>query len=222
MTAAVTATSVYRSGRHRRAAHRRGRFIWLHARARAAPSTAAGVAIAGLSAWISATWLVHREFSAGAADRVPVAVGAPLVAVVLVSIGLSGTDEEMEGSTAARWWRIRAIHVLAAAAVAGSALGLGGLWEPQTYGAFELARNTVGYLGIVLVSAVLLGAGLAWVPVFGYVTTMYLASAQSQNDDIALWAWPVQQASVTNASWVAAAAGAFGLVVYSAWGSRIP
>lgn len=67
----------------------------------------------------------------------------------------------------------------------GAALALTGPWEPRMYGAFELARNTAAVVGAVTLSATVLGARLAWVPVASYV--LVIMSVGQRNPGTAWW-----------------------------------
>ncbi|AYY13900.1 hypothetical protein EF847_15540 [Actinobacteria bacterium YIM 96077] len=181
---------------------------------------AAGVAAVALVAWWAAGWLVNLEWTGGADARVPVVVGAPLLGSVLVSAGLEGKDEEFERSLAVRWPVFRSIHVAGAALAIGAPLAVTGLWEPRVYGAFELVRNTLGFLGLVTLAAVVVGARLAWFLPFGFAGVIYIATPQPLTEATAWWTWPVQQWSSGVAAWTAAALFVVGTLAYVVLGSR--
>lgn len=202
-------------------AHRRTgrlRFVRLHVRARNTPLIGAGLTALALLAWAAAHWLVTREFSTGAQERWPVAALAPLLGAVLVSVGFAGADEELERTAAVRWRPIRLCQVALAAVAVGTALALTGLWEPRTYGAFELARNTAAVIGAVAFSAAVLGARLAWVPVVPYV--LVTMSVGPRDPGTAWWAWPVQPWASPLAVWSAATLLILGGAAYSWSGAR--
>jgi hypothetical protein len=139
---------------------------------------------------------------------------------VLASRGFEGSDEELERSTAARWRWIRALHVVLAALGIGVALALTGLWEPRLYGAYELVRNGLAYLGLIGATAVALGARLAWVPALAYVAGADLAAPRPLIPGSAWWTWPMQPWSTPAAAWTAAALFAFGAALYAMFGAR--
>ncbi len=195
----------------------------LYLQARGVPALAAGLASVGLLAWVAAEWLTSREWAAGAVERWPVATLAPVLAAVLVSAGLAGADEELERTTAVPWRRIRVVHVIIAAVAASAALVPIGLWEPQTYGAFELVRNTGAAVGLVAAASVVLGARPSWVPVTVYtavVAVMVPGTEAVTSWWTSWWAWPVQPWSATHAGWAALAAFTAGLALYGRLGAR--
>lgn len=209
-----------RTGRHaRRAAHRRS-LVALYLRARGAPALAAGLAVVALVAWGAAHWLTSREWSGGAIERWPVVALAPVLTAVLASSGLAGSDEELERTTAVPWRRIRVLHLTVVAVAAIAAVVLTGLWEPQTYGAFELARNTLACVGAAALLTVVLGARLAWGPVCAYVGVVTLVAPRPLNSESSWWTWPVQPWSAELAAWTAGALFAAGLLLYGWLGPR--
>lgn len=187
----------------------------LHVRARYGPGTAAGLVLSTLLAWAAAEWLSSRPYLPGPEARPPVAALAPVLTAVLVSVTLTGADEELERSTARPWRPIRLAHVLVATTVCACGLALTGLWEPARYGAYELARNTVACVGIVTVATALVGAARAWAPLLAYVGVVYLTAPRPVVAATAWWAWPVQPASAGAAWWAAAAWFAAGIVLYA-------
>lgn len=199
-----------------------GRLLRLHLCTRGASTFVAGVGIIALLAWAAGTWLTGRPYFDGPAARVPVVALAPLLAALLLGPTLAGADEDLEHSTALPWQAWRAGHVLSAAAVIATALSLTGLHAPSTFGAYALARNTVGCIGLVTSAAALLGARLAWLPAFGYVCAVYAAAPRHTGVLVALWAWPIQP-STTAVSWLTAVTTfALGATAYTHHGSCAP
>ncbi|WP_028193036.1 hypothetical protein [Salinispora pacifica] len=203
-----------------------GRLLRLHLRARGASAFVAGASAIALLAWAGGTWLAAQPHLGGPAARLPVVVLAPLLAAVLLGPTLAGADEELERGTPLRWPAWRVGHVLLAVLAVATALALTGLRAPETFGAQALARNTLGWIGLVAGATALLGARLAWLPAFGYGCVVYLAAPRDAGVFVALWAWPVQPATAA-ASWLAAGGVlALGLAGYayrgSAVGHRLP
>jgi hypothetical protein len=184
------------------------------------PALVAGVAVVALLAWLVADWLAHREWLGGADARIPVVVAAPLLGAVLASTGLGGADDDLDRTGAVRWRLIRAVHVVSVCALVGGALALVALWEPRTYGAFELVRNAVGYVGMVAGAAVVIGARLAWAPAFGYAAVVYIVAPQPLLSGAAWWSWPLHPWSTELAAWVAGGLFVAGLVLYVRFGAR--
>lgn len=194
------------------------RFAILHVRARGVPLAVAGVAVLALLAWIAADWLLDAQGSSGPADRWPVAILAPLLGAVIVSAGLGAADEEMERTAAVHWRRIRTVHVAFATVVVGTALALTGLFEPSTFGAYEIARNTAACIGLIAVGTVMLGARLGWIPGLAYVLLVLGVATPTPGN--AWWTWPVQEWSADMANWAATVAAIVGALAYVWFGSR--
>ncbi|MFI7659694.1 hypothetical protein ACIBTW_12495 [Micromonospora parva] len=173
------------------------RILLLHVSARGAPTFVIGVSVITLLAWSGGTWLADRPSLDGPAARIPVVALAPLLAALLLGPTLAGADEDLERSTPLPWPLWRAGHVLLAALVITTALSLTGLHVPTTFGAYALARNTLGCIGLVAGAAVLLGARLAWLPAFLYVVAVYAAGPRPAANPAASWAWPIQPSSAS-------------------------
>lgn len=156
-------------------------------------------------AWAGGHWLMSVPSFAEPAARVPVVAFAPLIAALLLGPTLTGADEELERATPLPWPAWRMGHVLIAAILIAGALTLIGLRAPAVFGAWALLRNTIACTGLVAGGAVLLGARLAWLPAFGYVSFVYAAAPRTFGGIADAWAWPVQPSTV-HASWWAAAA----------------
>jgi hypothetical protein len=178
----------------------------------------AGLVVVALLAWVTGGWLADGEWSPGPGERWPVAVLAPLLAALLVSTGLAGADEELERTAPVRWRVIRIVHVIVAASVAGVALALTGLWEPRIFGSFELVRNAAACLGLIALSAIVLGARLAWAPATGYV--LAVVAVGPRDPDTAWWTWPIQPWGAHRATWSALLLLLAGAVAYAWLGAR--
>ncbi|MER7006739.1 sigma factor [Dactylosporangium sp. NPDC000555] len=139
---------------------------------------------------------------------------------VLLAPTLAGADDELERGTALPWRRWRLGHLLLAAAAIGGPLALTGLRAPEVFGAYALLRNTLGCVGLVALGATLLGARLAWLPVFGYVCAVYGAAPRQIGGVTGVWAWPAQPSSVTTSWLTAGALFAIGTLWYAARGAQ--
>ena len=205
-------------GRH---ASRRGALgMALHLRSRRVMTLVAGLAGLGLLTWLAAEWLMNRPWSGGPSDRALLTRWAPAVAAALGSIGLAGEDEDMERSTAAPWRPMRAAHLTALAVLLAGVLALTALAEPETFGAHVLVRNTVGCVGIVAAMATVVGARLAWAPLFVFLAVIEVAGPGA-GPTSAWWTWPAQPSDVDAAAWVAAALYIGGLCAFALFGARV-
>jgi uncharacterized membrane protein YedE/YeeE len=179
-----------------------------------------GLLVVAIGAWLMADWLAGIEWLGGAVARMPVATWAPAIGVVLAASGLGGADDDLERSVPARWRLLRLVHASVVALLVAGSLALTGLWESRTFGAFELVRNAAGYVGLLAVGAVVLGARLAWAPLIGYVTLVYSTQPVPPRLETAWWTWPVQPWSVTAAASVAGGLLLAGSAAYVRFGSR--
>ena len=118
--------------------------------------------------------------------------------------------------------RVLAAFMLATFVLGSVALAITGLWEPRTYGAFELVRNTAGYAGLVAGAATLIGARLALAPAFGYAAVVYIAAPKPLRADTAWWTCPLQPWTTTRATWIAVALFAARAVLYARFGPALP
>ncbi len=125
----------------------------------------------------------------------------------------------MERSTAAPWRPMRAVHLTALAVLLAGVLALTALSEPGTFGAHVLVRNTMAGVGVLAAMATVVGARLAWAPLFAFVAVVEVAG-RGAGPASAWWTWPAQPSDVDAAAWVAAALFLGGLCAYALFGAR--
>lgn len=176
---------------------------WLHIRARNLHWVTLGLLLLSALAWGAAHWLASRPFLDGPGARTPVAVLAPLLAAMLVSTTLAGSDVDLERSTAHLYPGWRAVHAFGVGLVPSALLAATAIDQPQIWGSYSLVRNSAGMVGAVLLSAIVLPATVTWAPVFTYVVVVYLAAPHTPTPDSTWWAWPMQ-AGALDPSWVCA------------------
>ena len=191
--------------------------VLLYARSRAVPFTLA--ALAGTA--VLALGAASRTDTGLAPDgRLPVVALAPLMAAALTGTSLYSASDELDRTAVRPWWPRRLAHLLGLTALAAALLPLAVLGDGAGFGPSAMIRNLLGCTGVTAAAAVLLGARLSWLPAFGYVSAVYLASGGVHGRAVTVWAWPVQPGPVT-AAWVAAG-GAFllGSALYAVRGAR--
>src|SRR5665811_1737330 len=141
------------------------RLLVLHARARRVPAITAGLGALTIAFWALGAQLAHQS---GATDPASwMTVMAPLVAAVLVSSTFSGADDELELSTRSRWAGLRVGPLATLTLLASTLLALTGCWAPERFGAQALVRGVVGDVGLVALTAAIIGARASWVPALG-------------------------------------------------------
>lgn len=195
-------------------------FAWLFIRARRTTGLVIGLAVVAIASWVWADRLVTRPSSLGPIDRALVTPMVSLLGAILISDGLGHFDSDLERSTPIRWWLLRSIHLVAATTVVGAALAATVIYEPEMHGAYEMARNLAGYVGIVAASAVVLSSRFAWVPatIFGAVT--FTTVPKPLNEFDAWWSWAWQPWSGVWARWAALGLLITGSALYIAAGPK--
>ncbi len=196
------------------------RWLVLHLRSRRVPGAVAATGAITLLSWWAGSWLMSRPFLSADQARIPVsALGALAVAGVLAA-KLGSADEWLDRSTPSPWRTIRAIHLLVAAALGAAMLALAGLRQPALFGAPTMARGVVGLLALGAIAASVVGARAAWMVVLGYASTVYLAAPRTAGGPAAVWAWPMQPATIGVSFVTAAVLLGVALVVHAAFGAR--
>ncbi|MFF2202036.1 hypothetical protein [Streptomyces sp. NPDC058145] len=191
--------------------------LLLYARSRALPLTL--LALAGTTAF--AVW------AAGSLDayldpyrRVPVVALAPLLAAAVIGTSLYSASDELDRTAVRPWWPRRLAQLGALTALAALVLPLAVLGHAETFGPPAVVRNTLGCTGVTAAAAVVLGARLSWLPAFGYVTAVYLASSGARGRAVTVWAWPMQPGAQPGAWAAALTAFVVGAALYAVRGAR--
>ncbi|MEV5886391.1 hypothetical protein AB0L74_27415 [Streptomyces sp. NPDC052020] len=189
----------------------------LYARSRALPrAVAALAATAALAVWGAYGLDAYLDPS----RQVPVVALAPLSAAAVIGASLYSASGELDRTAVRPWWRRRLAHLLALTACAALLLPLAVLGNPSPFGPSAMIRNTLGCTGLTAAAAALAGARLSWLPVFGYVSAVYLGSANARGALAPVWAWPVQPAGSPWAWATALAAFLAGGALYAVRGAR--
>ncbi|MFG2356124.1 hypothetical protein [Streptomyces sp. NPDC048521] len=191
--------------------------LLLYARSRALPATLA--ALVGTTAF--AVWAATRLDAYLDPDRrVPVVALAPLLAAAVIGSSLYTASDELDRTAVRPWWPRRLVQLGALTALAAALLPLAVLGHPEVFGPPAVIRNTLGCTGVTAAAAVLIGARLSWLPAFGYVTAVYLASAGARGRAVTVWAWPMQPGAQVGAWAAALVAFVLGAALYAVRGAR--
>ncbi|MEU1461562.1 hypothetical protein ABZ467_12885 [Streptomyces sp. NPDC005727] len=189
----------------------------LYARSRALPLTL--LALAGTTAF--AVWAAGRlDAYLDPYRRVPVVALAPLLAAAVIGTSLYSASDELDRTAVRPWWPRRLAQLAALTALAALVLPLAVLGHAETFGPPAVVRNTLGCTGVTAAAAVLLGARLSWLPAFGYVTAVYLASSGARGRAVTVWAWPMQPGAQPGAWAAALTAFVVGAALYAVRGAR--
>ncbi|MFF7854728.1 hypothetical protein [Streptomyces sp. NPDC007904] len=175
--------------------------LLLYARSRTLPRTVLVLAATAVLAVLGA-----RDLNAflDPSRQVPVVALAPLFAAAVIGTSLHSASDELDRTAVRPWWRRRLVHLLALVCCAAVLLAATVYGRPSPFGPAAMVRNTLGCAGLTAGAAALLGARLSWLPVFGYVSAVYVGSASTSGRLAPVWAWPVQPAG-RHIAWVTAA-----------------
>jgi hypothetical protein len=189
----------------------------LYARSRAVPLALA--ALAGTA--VFAVWAAGRMDTYLDPDRrMPIVALAPLLAAAVTGTSLYCASDELDRTAVRPWWPRRLAQLLGLTALTAALLAPAVLGGGLAFGPPAMIRNLLGCTGVTAAAAALLGARLSWLPAFGYVSAVYLASSGVRGRAVTVWAWPVQPGHVTGA-WVAAgSAFLLGSALYAVRGAR--
>jgi hypothetical protein len=168
-------------------------------------ATVLGVALNG--GWI--------EGSGPLAQQVPVILEAAAAAVIAVSTRSPFGEGELANGRLLP--RLRTGAVLALAALAVGLFSAGAAAGSLPDGAIALTRNTLGMVGLGLISATLLGGSLSWVgPVAYAAVTEFVLTAAWRTP----WIWPARPPHDTGAALCAALVLVVGVVLLAVRGPR--
>ncbi|MDL2076558.1 hypothetical protein QNN03_08930 [Streptomyces sp. GXMU-J15] len=189
----------------------------LYARSRALPQTVLALAATALLA----VWAAHALDSyLDPERRVPVVALAPLLAAAAIGASLYSASDELDRTAVRPWWHRRLAHLLCLTALAAALLPLAVLSSAQTFGPPAMVRNVLGCTGLTAGAAVLLGARLSWLPVFCYVSAMYMGISGVRGTALPAWAWLLEPGTGSGAWATAVLLFALGGGAYMVKGAR--
>jgi hypothetical protein len=200
-------------GRAGRPAGSAARLVWLYLRSRRAP--AAVLALAVCAAALRA--VVHWQLTSGGGltQQTPMILeGAAAVVIAVTTHGPFGEAERATG----RWLPyLRLGSALALTGVAIGLLQLGVTGASLNGGVLLLARNVIGITGIGLLTSLVTGGLLAWIPQLGYVALAEYALNELWRNP---WTWPVRPPWDRGAWICAVLVFAAGLAAFTLRGAR--
>ena len=191
----------------------------LYARSRGADPAGVVLLVLCVAAAWAGRWLVARPSLEPATARLPVTIALALAAAVVLAGTLHSPADELERTTPRSWAAWRAGH--AAVATLAAVLAVLPVLPPAVHGQQALVRNTVGLLGLALLTAALLGPRLAWTLPLGYTATVYLTGSPGRSAGRPVWAFLLQPGGTASATGVALGALAAGLAAWAA-SARLP
>ena len=192
------------------------RLLRLHAASRRIPVALAMIVAIGIGLRLAliAHWDSYGAF------QLPLVAEAACASVVAVAIGSPLGDPER---VAGRWLPLlRLITTVALTAAAVAVLAAAGLGTTLTGGATDVLRNLAGAIGLGLLGAVILGAGLAWTAPLAYlIAGVYALYTQWHGPPLTTpLLWPARPpGDLGGATW-AASAFAIGLTLATIRGAR--
>lgn len=160
---------------------------YLFARSRRAPSTTLALAVlALLEAWLGPASV---RLTGNESISIPWAIVLPCVMASIVGLGTRTPMASLERAAARSMVDTRMTH-LAYLLALSAALVAAGSWRITGELTWVAGvRNVLGMIGLALITAWLLGGGLAWIlPIAFTLTTMFGGASTA---GIRGWAWPV-------------------------------
>lgn len=187
------------------------RFAGLYLRPRLAGHVAAYLIAVALLGWTGA-----RLFQA----PLPVLlVLAPLAAACSMGLSTRSPFGETEETSSRPLPVLRLGHLMGLLACGAITLSfITPSWGPGQAD-WLLARNLLGFAGLSLLSARVLGAGLSWAPPFAY-GALVLVAGRDLRGEWARWAWPTQPIGDTPSAVIVGVLFVAGLVILCLAGAR--
>lgn len=151
----------------------------------------------------------------GSSLRLPIMLLLPLASSSMVSYCLSRSDRlELTGIRPTRWLDCAVMVTTAVVGLlAGSLIQVAGLNDQG----FAVGRNMVGYIGLSLIGAAIVGAQAS--SLFPVTVALVTSSLGAQvNGQARNWAWPAANAESVLALVLAVATLVLGLLCGPAWG----
>lgn len=187
------------------------RLLWLFLRSRLSERVVAGLlAVSGL-AWAWGAWLSQEEGPLKVALILfPIFCGAILANATCSPFG------EHERIASRSLVGLRTIQIAGLVSIAAAGL-VAAVWAWPVLDAEALViRNLAGFCGLGLLTAVVIGARLAWIVPVGYGLASFVVGSESSSP----WALTSSPASSDLAIGIALAALAAGLVLICHYGAR--
>lgn len=181
----------------------------LYARSRGVPAALVALPVVVLIAWSA----MHSPWT-------PLSVSlTSLAAVLVITVGLTGQDPELDSSTAVPWpvWRFG--HLLLAAVLAAVSVLLAQELGADQIDAAFVVRDAAGMIGLAGLTATVAGARLApAAPVLWWAVSAIMPVKESVPNRIATWPLGSPDDPVTH--WTAGILFVLGIAAYSARGAR--
>jgi hypothetical protein len=184
------------------------RWTILYARSRRVPRAVLGVLVCTFGVWALA------RATGGGTGTVALALVAGAAAL---GPTLSGHDIALDRTAAIRWWPRRATHLLLIGVVTGTAVTAAQTLNEEYAPAAFIARDIVGLVGLVALTATVLGGHLSWtVPLGWFAFALFLP--QGMNATVPQWMFV--PAGTPAATWTAVVLGVTGIPAYAMFGGR--
>jgi hypothetical protein len=172
------------------------------------------LAAAAIALRIALHWLPRT----GVASRqIPLTIEAGVAAAIGVTARSPFGEAELVTGPWLRWLRLAVSLALAGAAF--GALAAGSATEHLADGTLGLLRDLAGFTGLALLTAALVGGGLAWIGPMAYVAVTLPAVASRWTTPLT---WPARPPHDRGAALAAALTLAAGLALITARGARSP
>lgn len=193
---------------------------WLFARARHTGAVAAGLFLLGAVEYLFGSASLHL-LGQNATLSVPWAILTPVAAAATIGVTTRSAATDLEATADRSLPALRVTHLTALIALGlvttdvGSSTLAGDLSGPAA------VRNFIGFTGLALISAVLLGASLAWPLPLALAIAAVSVGAPAGNPPRA-WAWPIHSNDDATPFATALALFVLGAIALAVLGTREP
>lgn len=183
--------------------------VALYARSRGVPAALAALPVAVFLAWFA----MHSPWTPLSASL------TSLTAVLVITVGLSGQDPELDRSTAVPWPVWRFWHLVLAGVLPAISVLLVQELGSASFGFEFVVRDTAGMIGLAGLAATVIGARFAAAaPVMWWAVSAIMPPAQSVRGRMITW--PQCPPDDAVAMWTAAVLFLSGVTAYVVRGGR--
>lgn len=196
------------------------RLAGLYLRSRLAGLAILGIACVSFLGWGVGTWILSQPFTDPEKYLGPVLVLSPLAISCIVGLDTSSPFGESEKTSGFPLSVLRFGHLVGLLAWSLLTLSLTMMTWSSDYAGWVLVRNLLGFAGLALVGASLLGSGLSWIAPFTFYALAVFAGRSETSEEAGSgvlanvlrgvpigewerWAWPMRP-DTDILSWVCA------------------
>lgn len=135
-------------------------------------------------------WLIsgqHLQLHEDSAFAIPWIALLPVVSASLIGVSVGSTQQELERLASRNLAAPRLLHVVSLVAVMSAGAWLLGQHVHGPFGSLAALRNGLGFVGLTLVTAVVVGSRFSWVPTTAWVCVAMTVGTSDGADSVVTW-----------------------------------